>query len=850
MHAVNHVHGVRRMIPRLTSPGACAVVALVLWVLAAAAAAPRAAHAQAPRPQTSQPQAPQPPSPQPQTQTQAPQAPPRAAEAPAAIPIAEVTQQADEVAAFLRSLEEQLPPSQPVARIEQELAPMGERLTERFDQTRRTINSSPGLGTLDGLAESWTSSRNGLAAWMQALIERANWLERERAQLAKLAATWTLTRTAVREAKVPPQLSKRIEDVLAALAAAQTKVETQRVATLVLQDRVARELARADSALALIGQARQRAADSLFVRDSPPIWRLRPLRPLSAMPGALAASVEEQWVALRAFVEDRSDRIALHLAVVLALVGFIWWARGRARRLTTAEEAARSLAIVFDQPVASGVVLGMLSAFWIYADEPRTARLIAEIGAFAPMILILRRLVAPSMRTTLYAMGAFFVVDIVRDLVVPLSTLERVLFILEILAVAVLLGWCFWSGRIDDLVTARGASRAQVRKLLLKLALVGSLVALVAGAVGAVSLARLLGSGILSSGYLALVLIAGRRLAEGLVVFALRVPPLSRLRMVQHYGERFEQRATGLLRTIAALGWAIGTLDYFGALTPTIAAARRTLAASLTLGALNLSLGDVLAFGLTVYIAYLLSSVVQFVLAEDVFPRLNLRPGLPYALASLTKYAIGFVGFLLALLALGVNLDRVTVLGGAIGVGVGFGLQNIVNNFVSGLIVLFERPVRVGDAVQIGDVQGEVRRIGIRSTTVRSWEGAEVIVPNSQLVADRVTNWTPFDQRRRVEIRVSVAYGSAPDKVLQVLTEVAQGHPDVATTPPPLALFLGFGDSALQFQLFAWTSRLDRYGPVKSELGIAVYAAFREAGFTIPFPQQEIRIFQAPPPAP
>jgi small-conductance mechanosensitive channel len=170
--------------------------------------------------------------------------------------------------------------------------------------------------------------------------------------------------------------------------------------------------------------------------------------------------------------------------------------------------------------------------------------------------------------------------------------------------------------------------------------------------------------------------------------------------------------------------------------------------------------------------------VVQFVLAEDVFPRLNLRPGLPYALSSLVKYAIVSVGFVLALLALGVNLNRVTVLGGALGIGVGFGLQNIVNNFVSGLILLFERPVRVGDAVQIGDVQGEVRRIGIRATTVHAWEGAEVIVPNSQLVAERVTNWTPVDYRRRLDIPVGVAYSSAPDKVLQVLTEVAQSHPE------------------------------------------------------------------------
>jgi potassium-dependent mechanosensitive channel len=228
-----------------------------------------------------------------------------------------------------------------------------------------------------------------------------------------------------------------------------------------------------------------------------------------------------------------------------------------------------------------------------------------------------------------------------------------------------------------------------------------------------------------------------------------------------------------------------------------------------------------------------------------VFPRLNLRPGLPYALLSLVKYAIVSLGFILALLALGINLNRVTVLGGALGVGVGFGLQNIVNNFVSGLILLFERPVRVGDAVQIGDVQGEVRRIGIRATTVRAWEGAEVIVPNSQLIADRVTNWTPADYRRRLDIPVNVAYGTAPDKVLQVLVEVAKGHPDVIALPAPVALFLGFGDSALQFQIRAWTNRLDRHLMVRSELGVAVYAALQEAGFSIPFPQQEVRIHPA-----
>ena len=815
----------------LTLASGSARVALVVAVLVGAAA-PRPAHAQT---QTATPPASQTPT--------APAAP--AADTPKPIPVAEVAGRADEVSASLRSVEEHLPPSAQITKIEGELGPLSEKLAERGEQTKRIIDANPGLGALDSLTDSWQSGRLGLVSWMTTVTDRANWLEQQRALLEKLSATWTLTRQELRVAKVPPEVLQRTLDTVGAITGAQARVETQRGATLVLQDRIARELTRTDAALASIGQARKRAADTLFRRDSPPLWRLRP-RPPGELSAAVANSLSEQLAAVRTFVNEQPERIALHAAVLLTAGAFILWARRRARRLTAAEGVAKSLAVVFDQPVAAALVLGMLSAFWIYADQPRTARLIAEVGAFPPMLLILRRMVAPPMRPVLYVMAALFLADIVRDLVVPLSLFERVLFLAEMLTATVMLIWLGRSGHSDSLTVTTGSAVGRTRRVLLDLGLLGCLIALVAGTVGNVSLARLVGSGVLLSGYLALVLIAGRRLADGLVMFALRVPPLTHLRMVQHHGAYLEERATTLLRVGTGIGWIVATLDYFGALTPVIAGVRGVLGASLTLGAVNLSLGDVLGFVITLYVAYLISAMIQFVLAEDVFPRLSLRAGLPYALSSLIKYAIVFVGFLLGLFALGVNLDRVTVIGGALGVGVGFGLQNIVNNFVSGLIVLFERPIRVGDAVQIADVQGEVRRIGIRSTTVRSWEGAEVIVPNSQLVADRVTNWTPFDQRRRIEIRVNVAYGSPPDKVLQVLTEVAQGHPDVVTTPAPLALFLGFGDSALQFQLWAWTNRLDRFGVIKSELGVAIYGAFREAGFSIPFPQQEIRIHPNP----
>jgi small-conductance mechanosensitive channel len=160
------------------------------------------------------------------------------------------------------------------------------------------------------------------------------------------------------------------------------------------------------------------------------------------------------------------------------------------------------------------------------------------------------------------------------------------------------------------------------------------------------------------------------------------------------------------------------------------------------------------------------------------------------------------------------------------------------------MIVLFEQPIRVGDIIQMGEIGGEVRRIGIRSTTVRTGEGAEVIVPNASLVAEKVTNWTLSDRMRRVDVSVGVAYGNAPEKVLELLRGVAAAHPYILADPKPVAFFIAFGDSALNFELRAWTDRFDESAAIRSELSVAVYAALRAAGIEIPFPQHDVRLRQ------
>jgi small-conductance mechanosensitive channel len=367
---------------------------------------------------------------------------------------------------------------------------------------------------------------------------------------------------------------------------------------------------------------------------------------------------------------------------------------------------------------------------------------------------------------------------------------------------------------------------------------------LVAGSLGYVRLARLLTAGMIAGGVTALALYASVRVVSGVLAFALRVWPLQALHLVQHHRDHLERRLHQGLVWGALLGWVARYLNYVGLLGPALSLGQAALTARLERSAISLSVGDVLACVLTMLGAYLLSAFLRFVLDEDVYPRMRIAPGQSYAASSLLHYVILAVGFVVGIGLLGVNLTRVTVLAGALGVGLGFGLQSVVQNFVSGLILLFERPIHVGDTVELGALQGVVHRIGIRASVVHTWQGADIIVPNFQLVTEKVTNWTLTDPLRRIDLSVGVNYGAVPQQVIALLETVASAHPQVLREPPPLALFLGYGDSAITLELQAWPDHFRHWAQVRSDLAVAVYEAVYAAGMTFPFPQREVRVLR------
>ncbi|MFO7766881.1 MAG: mechanosensitive ion channel [Pelovirga sp.] len=230
-------------------------------------------------------------------------------------------------------------------------------------------------------------------------------------------------------------------------------------------------------------------------------------------------------------------------------------------------------------------------------------------------------------------------------------------------------------------------------------------------------------------------------------------------------------------------------------------------------------------------------------LAEGPLLRMRMSESARYSVGALVRYLILLIGLLVIVQTVGVDLTAFTVLAGAIGIGVGFGLQNIVSNFIAGLIIMFERPVKIGDRIVVGGVEGNVVNIGARSTTVLNNDNIAVIVPNSKFITDNVVNWKYNNNEVRFGIPVSVAYGSDARQVERILLEIADEESDVLSLPSPAVRFIEFGDNGLLFELRAWSSSLvDRKGKLISQLNFSIYERFNQEGIAFPFPQRDIHL--------
>ena len=767
---------------------------------------------------------------------------------PAVIPIDEIAPRATEVARQLSADAEHLPAGAAIAPILQALPDVSTELKRELERTRDLLSEQPSLETLQILTQLWQQRQTQLNEWLEPLSKRAARLQESLDRLSGHQETWTRTRDVQRAAQAPDAVLEQIDATLAAIAAAQPLNRAWRDAVLELQAKVAQEMVRCETARAEIAQLQQGAVGGILARNGQAIWdRSWWTAAREAVPSRWSEIVATYSADLWTYVRDPSMHMPIHVGIfVVALVALSAGRRRVELWAATGENVSRVTA-VFNHPLAAALLLALMAATLVAAPTPYTVKQLLDALAMVPIIVLARPVVHRALVPLLYVVGILFALDTVRHAFGGIPPLvDQGVILLESLTGITLLAWLLvhggWGRRPG---TTALLGHPLVARFLIVLALCVLVIGLLASVLGYLRLARLMTPAVLVGAADALWLYAVVEVASAVVAYALRVWPLRYTYLVQHHRRLLETRLHRVLVWLAIVGWWTRYLNYLGLWEPALAAGQAALDTQIALGSFNTSVGDILAFVVTLGVAYLVSSLIRFVLAEEVYPRAGIATGTSYAASSVFHYAIMTLAFLLALGLLGVTMTQVTVLAGALGVGIGFGLQGVVNNFVSGLILLFERPINVGDAVQVGELQGWVRRIGIRASVVRTFQGAEIIVPNAQLTTQQVTNWTLSDQQRRIELSVGLSYGVAPAKVIELLEGVASAHPRVLRDPAPRCLFMGYGDSSINFELRAWTDYA-AWIQVQSDLTAAVYDAVYAAGMSFPFPQREVRLLSDP----
>ena len=262
-----------------------------------------------------------------------------------------------------------------------------------------------------------------------------------------------------------------------------------------------------------------------------------------------------------------------------------------------------------------------------------------------------------------------------------------------------------------------------------------------------------------------------------------------------------------------------------------------------SMGSSSFSTLSILIFLVSIFLLFYLAGLLTRVLVRRILIPRKIDVGVSLAVGKIIKYIIVFIGLIIIFQTSGVDLSSLNILFGALGVGIGFGLQHIVNNFISGIIILFERPIKVGDRIEVGDVVGDVIKIAARATTILTNDNITIIVPNSDFMNTPVINWSHNDRSIRLNMEIGVSYKEDPERVREIVLEVANNNEGVLKTPTPKLLFIKYGDSSLDFILRFWTSDyINRPTYFKSELYYDIFKKFKEHNIEIPYPQRDIHL--------
>ncbi len=769
----------------------------------------------------------------------APAPAPAAATPPIDIPLPDVAARSEDLKRMLREISDGLPSPDQLNATKATLDTRSDELLSRETQTDAVLAASPTALEIREEENYWRTVQKQTGATRQELLEWANAAQTAVQQLLAQQPLWIAT---LEENKSTPDLGPTLDVIqqsVTSLRKLTAQAQDQLRVLVNLQVRAGSQDQLALDVLYRLNKEQQDQDSRLFERDSLPLWQMSQRRQEGESKD-IYLSASTRLLAIGAFAtQTRGFLILLALFLFLSLFG-AYRLRSATRYAQPTDAQPALMLHIARHWIALGLLPPMLCAYLLAPMAPLTLVGLIVLVSFIPIVVLLPPFIAPPLRIVLYCLAGVYALSAFTAWVAfSPATKREVQFVLQLVV------FVFFVILLRPSRTPRSkddSSWGWLRLQAIRLAVLILGVSLIANLLGYVRLAQFLAILCLYSTFIAICMLTVVRVFTLLLLQSLDRPGAQQLAAVRCHRDSIARWVPRILQWTGLLIWLRVTVNLLGLGDWLTARVKDVRDFHIAGGSASVTLGGVLGFFVILLVGYAVSSSVRFLFREELLSRFHLSRGLPELFSSMLHYLLLLLVFFFAVNAGGVELNKFTVLTGALGVGVGFGLQNIVNNFISGLILQFERPIHVGDVLDVDGTTGTVTRIGIRSSTVKTFQGAEVIIPNGNFISGKVINWTLSESLRRVELPIGVAYGSDVKLVCKLLEQAATANESVLTSPAPAVYFKEFADSSLNFEAQFWVMQESNTVKVKSEVALEVMRLLDEAGIEIPFPQRDLRL--------
>ena len=655
---------------------------------------------------------------------------------------------------------------------------------------------------------------------------------------------WENTKTAIKREDVDPSVVKRVIELISQLEGVVNKVQKKNDKMLAMLDQTTQLGVNLVEYIDRINVELDSKKKEVFVQDQPSIFSI------SFTDSSNWQFVEPilffyqiEVVELGNYIKESYSYLAFQLLVIIVLIVIFSIIKKRIRNENISNNTIykQMLVRIFSRNISAALILGLFASILIFPNRPELFKDITILITTFPLLIIASTLIDRKFYLYLYLFGVLIYLRLVYTLFAPDNLYSTITMIIVAL-IEIFLLW-----KLAKYFYKNPLSRKVLNNFLLLLIIVNlgfSIVGLLAVVFGATMLSSMTLGIPISNVFIGILFFTTAIIFNGLTEMAIESAYLQKLNFIKLYRVYLRKRIVSIINLLAITLWLWTMLKIMNIQEAIFNAVITFFTDEIKIGSAEFALWDIVVFILVIWLSIVISKMVRILLEQDVLNKVKLGKGVSYTIAMLVRYSIITLGIVLAVAAAGIPVSNLTVLIGAFGVGIGFGLQNIFNNLVSGFILLFERPIQIGDTIEVGQLQltGIVKSIGIRSSNIRTFDGAEVIVPNGHLISNEVVNWTLSDRRRRIEIIAGVAYGSDPHKVRELLIKILNDHPEIIDDPVATVLFNNLGESSLDFRMLFWISDSSDWILVRSEVMFSVHDELKKAGITIPFPQMDLHL--------